>query len=160
MALPQVVMTGTVVDEVPTLRYTPNGAPVANFRIACNKRIQDPVTKEWKDGDVCFLTVETWRDKAENVAETLKRGFVVSVTGELRQRSYETAEGEKRQVYEVINANVAIDLGNQTATVTKKRRAPAAGGSAAPVAASPASAPAAAPAPAPAAGPAYQEPPF
>ena len=140
MALPHIQMTGTVVDETPTLRYTQSGAPVAQFRIACNKRVQDPATKEWRDGDVCFLSVELWRDKAENVAETLRRGLVVQVTGDLRQRSFETAEGERRQVYEVVNANVAVDLGNQVAEVTKKRR-PAGAAPAAPAAAAPAPAP-------------------
>lgn len=90
---------GNLVDD-PELRFTPNGHAVANFRIAVNRRIKD-ANGEWKDGDALFLTCNVWRDAAENAVENLTKGQPVIVMGELRQRSYETKEGEKRTVYEV-----------------------------------------------------------
>src|SRR5580693_3359740 len=85
----------------PELRYTPTGQAVANFTVASTPRFLDKATNEWKDGDALFLTCNVWRQPAENVAESLQRGMRVIVSGRLRQRSYETKEGEKRTVYEV-----------------------------------------------------------
>jgi single stranded DNA-binding protein len=92
-------ITGNLVDD-PELRFTPAGQPVAKFRIASTPRYLDKTTNEWKDGDSLFLTCSVWRQAAENVAESLTRGMRVIVTGRLKQRSYETREGEKRTVYE------------------------------------------------------------
>ncbi|WP_280245825.1 single-stranded DNA-binding protein [Nocardia abscessus] len=85
----------------PELRYTPAGAAVANFTVASTPRIFDKATQEWKDGDALFMRCNIWRDAAENVAECLARGARVIVTGYLKQRSYETREGEKRTVVEL-----------------------------------------------------------
>ena len=93
-------LVGNLVDD-PELRFTPAGQPVARFRIASTPRYRDSKTGEWKDGDPLFLTCQVWRQAAENAAESLTRGTRAIVTGKLRQRSYETKEGEKRTVYEL-----------------------------------------------------------
>ncbi|CKO56670.1 single-stranded DNA-binding protein [Mycobacterium tuberculosis] len=85
----------------PELRFTPSGAAVANFTVASTPRIYDRQTGEWKDGEALFLRCNIWREAAENVAESLTRGARVIVSGRLKQRSFETREGEKRTVIEV-----------------------------------------------------------
>jgi single-strand DNA-binding protein len=95
-----ITVVGNLTDA-PELRFTPSGAAVANFRIASTPRFFDRTAGEWKDGDPLFLTCNLWRDPAENAAESLARGTRVIVTGRLRQRSYETREGEKRTVMEL-----------------------------------------------------------
>jgi single-strand DNA-binding protein len=86
--------------EDPELRFTPNGAPVANFRVAVTPRRPDG-KGGWEDGDTSFFQVTAWRSLAENVAESLTKGARVLVYGTLRQRSWETPEGDKRSVVEV-----------------------------------------------------------
>ena len=117
----QLTITGNLVDD-PELRFTPSGQPVAKFRIASTPRYFDKQTNAWKDGDSLFLTVNVWRQAAENVAESMTRGTRAIVTGRLRQRSYETKEGEKRTVYELEADEVAASLRNATAKVTKATR--------------------------------------
>src|SRR5258708_4753527 len=102
----QITISGNLVDD-PELRFTPAGQPVARFRVASTPRFRDNASGEWKDGDSLFLTCNVWRQAAENVAESLQRGMRVIVQGRLRQRSYETKEGEKRTVYEVEVDDVA-----------------------------------------------------
>ena len=85
----------------PELRFTPSGAAVANFTVASTPRIFDRQSNEWKDGDALFMRCSIWREAAENVAESLTRGSRVIVQGRLKQRSYETREGEKRTVVEL-----------------------------------------------------------
>jgi len=102
----QITIVGNLVND-PELRFTNSGQPVAQFRVASTPRIRDNQTGEWKDGDSLFLTCNVWRQMAENVAESLQRGMRVIVSGRLRQRSYETKEGEKRTVYEVEVDHVA-----------------------------------------------------
>src|SRR6195256_867283 len=95
-----ITIAGNLVDD-PELRYPPTGQAVARFRIASTPRFMDRQTNEWKDGESLFLSCNVWRQAAENVAESLQRGMRVIVQGRLRQRNYETKEGEKRTVYEV-----------------------------------------------------------
>ena len=114
-------VTGNLVDD-PELRFTPSGVAVARFRIASTPRYRDNATGEWKDGDTLFLTCQIWRQAAENVAETLQKGMRAIVTGRLRQRSYETNEGEKRTVYELQVDEVGVSLRNAIAKVTKATR--------------------------------------
>jgi single-strand DNA-binding protein len=116
-----ITIIGNLVDD-PQLRYTPTGQAVANFRVASTPRFLDKNTNEWKDGDSLFLTCNVWRQAAENVAESLQRGMRVIVSGRLRQRSYETKEGEKRTVYEVEVDEVGPSLRNASAKVTKSSR--------------------------------------
>jgi single-strand DNA-binding protein len=123
----QITIAGNLVDD-PELRYTPTGQAVANFRVASTPRFLDKNTNEWKDGDSLFLTCNVWRQAAENVAESLQRGMRVIVTGRLKQRSYETREGEKRTVYEVEVDDVGPSLRNASAKVTKSNRSGGGGG--------------------------------
>ena len=116
-----ITLVGNLVDD-PELRFTPSGAAVAKFRIASTPRTFDRQTNEWEDGEALFLTCNVWRQPAENVAETLQRGMRVIVQGRLRQRSYETKEGEKRTVFEVEVDEVGPSLRNATAKVTKAQR--------------------------------------
>jgi len=117
----QITLIGNLVDD-PQLRYTPTGQAVANFRVASTPRFLDRNTNEWKDGDSLFLSCNVWRQAAENVAESLQRGMRVIVSGRLRQRSYETKEGEKRTVYEIEVDEVGPSLRNASAKVTKSSR--------------------------------------
>ena len=123
----QITIAGNLVDD-PQLRYTPTGQAVANFRIASTPRWQDRQSGEWKDGDSLFLSCNVWRQAAENVAESLQRGMRVIVQGRLRQRSYETKEGEKRTVYEIEVDEVGPSLRNASAKVTKSTRSTGGGG--------------------------------
>ncbi len=116
-----ITIVGNLVAD-PELRYTPTGQAVATFRVASTPRFMDRTTNEWKDGDSLFLSCNVWRQAAENVAESLQRGMRVIVQGRLRQRSYETKEGEKRTVYEVEVDEVGPSLRNASAKVTKSQR--------------------------------------
>jgi single-strand DNA-binding protein len=123
----QITIAGNLVDD-PELRFTPAGQPVARFRVASTPRFLDKNTNEWKDGDSLFLTCNVWRQAAENVAESLTRGMRVIVSGRLRQRSYETKEGEKRTVYEVEVDDVGPSLRNASAKVNRVARSGAGDG--------------------------------
>jgi single-strand DNA-binding protein len=112
----------------PELRFTPSGAAVANFTVASTPRTFDKNTNEWKDGEALFLRCSVWRQAAENVAESLTRGTAVIVQGRLKQRSYETKEGEKRTVYELDVDEVGPSLRWATAKVTKASRGGGGGG--------------------------------
>src|SRR6204780_1197465 len=118
---PPITVVGNLVAD-PELRFTASGQPVATFRVASTPRVMDRTTNEWKDGDSLFLTCNAWRQAAENVAETLQRGMRVIVTGRLKQRSYETEEGEKRTVYEVEVDDVGPSLRNASAKVNRIAR--------------------------------------
>ena len=106
----------------PELRFTPNGAAVANFTVASTPRTFDRQTNEWKDGDAMFLNCSVWRQYAENVAESLSKGTRVIVSGRLKARSYETQQGEKRTVTELEVDEVGPSLRYASAKVTKTTR--------------------------------------
>ncbi|KIQ11028.1 single-stranded DNA-binding protein [Rhodococcus sp. Leaf7] len=112
----------------PELRFTPAGAAVANFTVASTPRTFDRQSNEWKDGDALFMRCNIWREAAENVAESLTRGARVVVTGRLKQRSYETREGEKRTVVELEVDEVGPSLKYATAKVNKVSRGGGGGG--------------------------------
>lgn len=123
--------TITVVGNLtadPELRFTPSGAAVANFTVASTPRIYDRQSGEWKDGEALFLRCNIWREAAENVAESLTRGSRVIVTGRLKQRSFETREGEKRTVMEVEVDEIGPSLKYATAKVNKASRGGGGGG--------------------------------
>ncbi|MFL5797218.1 MAG: single-stranded DNA-binding protein [Actinomycetota bacterium] len=120
MAMGQVTIVGNLTDD-PELRYTPNGAAVAKFRVAVNRRYKDQ-SGEWKDGDTSYFTVNAWRSLGENVAESLTRGANVIVVGRLQQRSWETQDGEKRTVIEIEADEVGPSLRWATAKVEKQSR--------------------------------------
>ena len=112
----------------PELRFTPSGAAVASFTVASTPRTFDRQTNEWKDGEALFLRCSIWRQAAENVAESLQRGMRVVVTGRLKQRSFETREGEKRTVIELDVDEVGPSLRYATAKVNRTQRGSSSGG--------------------------------
>lgn len=116
-----ITIVGNLVAD-PELRFTPAGQPVCSFRVASTPRFMDKAANEWKDGDSLFLTCNVWRQAAENAAETLMRGMRVIVQGRLKQRNYETKEGEKRTVFEVEVDDVGPSLRNASAKVNKVAR--------------------------------------
>jgi single-strand DNA-binding protein len=138
MAQGDVVITviGNLTGD-PELRFTPNGLAVAAFTVASSTRVLDRATNEWKDGDTLYMRCNVWRQYAENVAESLTKGTRVIVSGRLKQRSYETKEGEKRTVVELEVDDIGPALRNATAKVTRVARNDGGyngGGSAAPAA--------------------------
>ncbi|MFC0504259.1 single-stranded DNA-binding protein [Micromonospora costi] len=117
-----ITVVGNLTDD-PELRFTPAGKPVAKWRIASTPRFMDRASGEWKDGEPLFLACTYWGQSAENVAESLQRGHRVIVQGRLRQRSYETREGEKRTVIELEVDEIGPSLRYATAKVQKMSRA-------------------------------------
>jgi single-strand DNA-binding protein len=121
----QVMLVGNLTDD-PELRFTPNGAAVANFRLAVTPRVREG--DSWKDGETSFFRVNVWRQQAENVAETLQKGARCIVVGRLRTRSWETPEGEKRSVTEVEADEIGPSLKFATAKVERASRSGSGGG--------------------------------
>ena len=116
-----ITLVGNIVAD-PELRYTPSGAAVANFRVASTPRAFNRDSGQWEDQEGLFLTCNIWREAAENVMETLSKGMRVIVQGRLRQRAYETREGEKRTVYEIEVDEVGPSLKFASAQVTRSPR--------------------------------------
>src|SRR3978361_1311705 len=123
-----ITVIGNLTND-PELRFTPNGAAVASFTVASTPRTFDRQSNEWKDGDTLFLRCTVWRQAAENVAESLHKGTRVVVQGRLKQRSFETREGEKRTVVELEADEVGVSLRSGTAKVSKSSRSSTGGGS-------------------------------
>jgi single-strand DNA-binding protein len=121
----QVMLVGNLTDD-PELRFTPNGAAVANFRLAVTPRVREG--DSWKDGETSFFRINVWRQQAENVAETLQKGARCIVVGRLRTRSWETPEGEKRSVTEVEADEIGPSLKFATAKVERSSRGGSSGG--------------------------------
>src|SRR3978361_326496 len=122
-----ITVIGNLTND-PELRFTPNGAAVASFTVASTPRTFDRQSNEWKDGDTLFLRCTVWRQAAENVAEALHKGTRVIVQGRLKQRSFETREGEKRTVVELEADEVGVSLRSATAKVSKSSRGSTGGG--------------------------------
>src|ERR1700761_6065555 len=112
----------------PELRFTPSGAAVASFTIASTPRTFDRNSNEWKDGEALFLRCSIWRQAAENVAESLQRGMRVVAQGRLKQRSFETHEGEKRTVVEMDVDEIGPSLRYATAKINRAQRGGGGGG--------------------------------
>jgi single-strand DNA-binding protein len=119
MADTHVTIVGNLVDD-PELRFTPQGAPVANLRVAVTARIKDD--DGWRDGDTSFYRITAWRSLAENAGDSLSKGDRVIVTGTLRQRSWETPEGDKRQVVEITADEIGPSLRWATAKPDRGNR--------------------------------------
>jgi single-strand DNA-binding protein len=119
--LPEVTAIGTLTADV-ELRYTASGIPVASFTIACNDRKYDQASKSWTDGDATFLRCTLWRQAAENAAESFVKGARLIVVGNLKQRSYETREGEKRTAMELDVTEVGPSVKWATVKVAKAER--------------------------------------
>ena len=122
-----ITVVGNLVAD-PELRFIPSGAAVANFRIASTPRTYNRETNQFEDGEALFLTCNCWRQMAENVAESLTKGMRVVVTGKLKQRSYQTKEGENRTVFEVEVDEVGPSLKYATANVNRNPREGGQGG--------------------------------
>ena len=114
-------ITGNLTSD-PELRFTPSGAAVANFTVASAPRIFDRQANEWKDGETLFMRCSVWREQAESVAESLRRGMRVIVSGKLKSRSWDDKDGQKRTVIEMDVDEVGPSLRNATAKVTKTER--------------------------------------
>ena len=114
-------ITGNLTAD-PELRFTGTGIAVAAFTVAASRRVYDQESGQWQDGDTLFLRCSAWRNLAEHAAETLEKGMRVIVTGRLKQRSYETQEGEKRTVYEVDVEDLGPSLKWATAKIAKASR--------------------------------------
>lgn len=121
-----ITIVGNLVAD-PEIRFTPSGAAVCNGRVASTPRTFNKQTNEWEDGEGLFLTFTIWRQAAENVANSLRKGDRVVVVGVLRQRSYETREGEQRTVYEINADEVAAST--KYATIHAERNPRGSGGS-------------------------------
>lgn len=117
----QVTMIGNLTDD-PELRYTPSGTPVASFTVALNRRFRDQTSGEWKDGEMSFIRCNVWRQQAENAAESLTKGMRAIVVGRIRQRSWESQEGQRRSVVEVEVEHCGPSLEWATASVTKTNK--------------------------------------
>ena len=113
-----ITVVGNLTSD-PELRYTQNGLAVANFTIASTPRNYDRASSEWKDGEALFLRASVWREFAEHVAGSLTKGSRVIATGRLKQRSYETKEGEKRTTIELEVDEIGPSLRYATATVSR-----------------------------------------
>lgn len=125
--LPEVTVVGTLTAD-PELRFTPAGVAVANFTVASNSRKLNKSTNEWEDGDATFLRCTVWKEYAENVAESLAKGTKVIARGVLKQRSFETREGEKRTVFELDVEEIGPTLRWATAKVSKASKGGNGGG--------------------------------
>ena len=112
----------------PELRWTQSGAAVADFTVASTPRTYDRNAGEWRDGDTLFMRCSVWRDTAENVAESLRKGMRVIVQGRLTQRSYDTQQGERRTVVELQVDEVGPSLRRARAQVTRNQAQPASAG--------------------------------
>jgi single-strand DNA-binding protein len=115
----QVTLVGNLTDD-PELRFTPSGVAVANFRLAVNQRLWDG--DAWKDGEPSFFRVNVWRDQAEHVNRSLRKGARCVVVGRLRSHSWETPEGQRRSAVEVEADDVAASLRFAAVTVSKPAR--------------------------------------
>lgn len=122
-----ITLVGNVVAD-PELRFTPSGAAVANFRVASTPRVYNRDSGQYEDGEALFLTCNVWRQAAENVAESLSKGMRVIVNGRLKQRSYQTREGENRTVYEIEVDEVGPSLKFASAQVNRNPREGGSGG--------------------------------
>lgn len=117
----QITITGNLGDD-PELRFTPSGAPVCKFSVGVTDRFRDRNTNEWRDGDTTWFTVIAWNQMAENCAETLLRGTRVVVTGQMKSRSWETKEGEKRTSWEITADDVGASLRFTSANIRRAAR--------------------------------------
>jgi single-strand DNA-binding protein len=114
-------ITGNLTAD-PELRFTDTGTAVAAFTVAASRRVYDQATGQWQDGDTLYLRCSAWRNLADHTAESLTKGMRVIVTGRLKQRQYETTEGDKRTVYEIDVDDVGPSLKWATAKIAKTSR--------------------------------------
>ena len=116
-----ITIVGNIVAD-PELRFTPAGAAVCNFRVASTPKRYNSQTNQWEDGEALFLTCNAWKHLAENTSDSLAKGMRVIVTGRLKQRSFQTREGENRTVFEIDVDEVGPSLRYATAQVNRNPR--------------------------------------
>ena len=109
-------MVGNLVED-PELRFTQGGVPVCNFRIASNRKWTGRDGQEQEE--TTFITCNLWRDMAENVAESLRKGDRVVVLGRIKVRSYENQQGQTVWVTEIEADEVAPSLRWARTEITK-----------------------------------------
>jgi len=114
-------ITGNLTGD-PELRFTGTGTAVVAFTVAASRRVYDQASGKWQDGDTLFLRCSAWRELADHAAESLTKGTRVIVTGRLKQRTYQTPEGEKRTVFELDAEDVGPSLKWATAKIAKTSR--------------------------------------
>jgi single-strand DNA-binding protein len=127
--------TVTVVGNLtrdPELRFTTGGKGIASFGLAVNRRYQQ--NGEWQE-KVSFFNISAWDTLGENAAASLTKGTRVIVTGRLEQREYETQQGEKRNVVEIVADEIGPSLRWARAEIERTQRTNPDGGSANPTAA-------------------------
>jgi len=107
MPLPSITLTGNLTAD-PELRFLTNGTPVASLRVACNDRYKKD--NEWVDGEPCFVKVNVWRNQAENLTQTLRKGDGVVISGRLKQNNYTDQSGANRVSFEVEADSIGADL--------------------------------------------------
>ena len=117
----QITLVGNIASDV-ELRFTPSGAPVANFRVASTPRTFNKTTSQWEDGEAMFLTCNVWRQAAENASQSLAKGMRVIVQGRLKARTFQNREGENRTVFEIDVDEVGPSLTFATAQVDRNPR--------------------------------------
>ena len=117
----QITLVGNIASDV-ELRFTPSGAPVANFRVASTPRTFNKTTNQWEDGEAMFLTCNVWRQAAENASQSLAKGMRVIVQGRLKARTFQNREGENRTVFEIDVDEVGPSLTFATAQVNRNPR--------------------------------------
>ena len=116
-----ITIVGNIVAD-PELRFTPAGAAVCNFRVASTPKRYNSQTNQWEDGEALFLTCNAWKHLAENTSDSLAKGMRVIVTGKLKQRSFQTREGDNRTVFEIDVDEVGPSLRFATAQVNRNPR--------------------------------------
>lgn len=116
-----ITIVGNIVAD-PELRFTPAGAAVCNFRVASTPKRFNSQTNQWEDGEALFLTCNAWKHLAENTSDSLAKGMRVIVTGKLKQRSFQTREGDNRTVFEIDVDEVGLSLRFSTAQVNRNPR--------------------------------------
>lgn len=116
-----ITIVGNIVAE-PELRFVPAGAAVCNFRVASTPRAYNKQTQQWEDGEAVFLTCNAWKQLGENTAESIAKGMRVIVTGKLKQRSFQTREGDNRTVFEIDVEEVGPSLRYATTQVNRNPR--------------------------------------
>jgi single-strand DNA-binding protein len=124
MPLPRITISGNLTSD-PTVRFTQSGTAVTSLRVAASDRKRD-ANGNWTDGEPCYLNVTVWKRPGENVAESLRKGHAVVITGRLKQSTYTKGDGTEVNAYEVEADDIAPSLNRATATVHRNAKQSAA----------------------------------
>ena len=122
MSLPQITIIGNLTQD-PELRFTKTEKAVASLRVACSDRKKD-ASGNWVDGETLYINVTVWNTTAQNIAASLSKGDGVIISGKLKQREYQTNEGETKTVYEVEADSVGAELRRRAFTKQAETNTP------------------------------------